>query len=259
MNKVVIFEDNPDSLISKLLTRATVEVDMIFSKGCSNVITKVNEAILMGYKEIFVFIDLVPDNKRTVDAYNSLVCEGLDGVISARNRDGVSDVDLSEIFYCVIPIFCIEYIVLKSIGRNSYGKKRDYTYVGNMLNDLGAVYESVSGDTLERKFKSMLNGGKISRCFTSRESSTNIVTGKFYKEDCNCEEWGCSCREHLDVKGDKIYAELPLFFEDNTFKRRLQSLGLEAWSCNIDLLKEEIQKNYNNLCDLIGKPRIHII
>ena len=259
MNKVVIFEDNPDSLISKLLTQATVEVDMVFSKGCDNVITKVNEALLMGYKEIFVFIDLVPDNQKTIDAYNSLVCEGLNGVINLRNRGVLSEVDLSGIFYCVIPIFCIEYIVLKSIVRNSYGKKKDYTYVGNMLNDLGALYESVTGYTLERKFKSLLNGGKISRCFTAKESSTNDVTGKFYKEDCNCEEWGCTCKEHLDVKGDKIYAELPLFFEDDTFKRRLQSLGIEAWDCNIDLLKEEIQENYNNLCDLLNKPRIHII
>ena len=260
MKKAVIFEDNPDVFISKLLQTNTSGVDMFFSKGCGKLPNKLAEVVKDGYKEIYIFIDLVPDNERTRVAYNNLAKENLKRIYLSDKRKRFSNIDLSSIDYYVIPIFCIEYIVLKCIESNSYGRERDHEYLRDILSNIKKVYETIDGETLERKFKAILNGGKISRCFTDTSVLENSVTGKFYREDCDCSKWGCECKEKFDVKGDKLYAELPIcIYEDNSYKERMKEIGIDLKDYSISELKRDSQDTYDNLCELLDVVKIRII
>ena len=179
-NWAIVFEDNEQSPVSKLLESCRYGDRLYFSEGNDLLSLKVEELIEEGYDEFIVFIDLVPDNKSTKNLYLTISSD-LDELAMFNN------VKIS-----LIPIFCIEYVVLSYIKENNFGTYKDRKILDVYLQDIKKLYSDISGASLEKKYKSLLNG-RLSNCLHNIKGQRSVI-GMFYNCDCECEKFHCYCR-----------------------------------------------------------------
>ena len=149
---MIWFEDNSSKVISNFI-KSKCSVDVDFLDGNKN------RDKLIGTSGI-LFVDVVPDNFDTIDSHNMLK-----DYIRKNNLDIV-----------VIPIVCIEYIILKAFST------RSIPYIANLSNYKDYIIKQPSSQTLSTKSlekfcKSVLHHAEI--CI--RENSA-----LFYNVDCLC-------------------------------------------------------------------------
>jgi hypothetical protein len=79
------------------------------------------------------------------------------------------------------------------------------------------------------------------------------IDGKFYKEDCNCEEKYCQtlkCRDGLKLKAERLYTTLPIVKAiNNEIIEYWDSIGIQHGDCDIETAFEKIQDKYDKICD----------
>ncbi len=148
-----------------------------------------------------MFVDVSPDNIHTVKTYKSL-------------RENFSDyIDKGELF--IIPILCMEYIILQSFIRYNYLDASndfllqklvvDFDYKDTKVQD--EIHKKLFSSntkykpTLEKIFKAILKN-KDSRniCIQNKvkysengdtKIQDNNLYGMFYTSDCNCDSKYC--------------------------------------------------------------------
>lgn len=200
-----IFEDWEDDILSLFFQQAypreVVEKQFIYANGTGNIKNKIVEALNNGETEIYVFMDLVPDNLNTVIEYQNLL---------RIYGDNTS--------ILIFPIPCSEYYVIRSMH------KKSVIMVGDKFDEAGDIVRNrryfldadiIDSDT-DRKFcknfekfcklflkKAVLNCAKTSECLMDG-STENTMYNTFYKLDCVCSKSDDSCTEDTDTSSKNV-------------------------------------------------------
>ena len=169
----------------------------------------------------------------------------------------LKDIDLDSIECTIIPIICIENIMSKCIALNSFGSMKDTNLSLMMISDICKAYSKLNGNTLEKKFKDLLNG-KLRKCFSNKRESEGII-GKFYYTDCDCEKWGCKCASKVSEKAEKLYTTLPFIkISNDTYIDFTKSIGINLIESNSDTAKDRIQQEYDAISEKLNLHHIAI-
>lgn len=100
----LIFEDNENSAVSMCLLKSCFGSNIHFSNSCNNIKKTYNKLNDIYKNDFFIiFFDMCPDNMDTVGTFNDLYR-------FVSDKDNV----------IVIPIICIEYIVLQFLYCNDF-------------------------------------------------------------------------------------------------------------------------------------------
>lgn len=244
MSYYFIFEDSENTPVSQMLKHSYNGDRIYFSnsgtrlgkkiKGVRNLVGS-NGNIFLG------FLDVVPNNRNTVNLYN-------------RFCDSFSDYD--NVF--IIPILCIEYIVLKFLcnenilpyKENELLLIEDIVKAQNWNFPKGVLPKSDKhGGTMERVYKHILNDHSPS-CLINispQDKEKSIEYGKFYKEDCKCNN--CTlCQYTLSKKAEGIYCTLPIFdVPDETYKSILNNLDIRFKTTTIDVVLVKCKNIYKQI------------
>ncbi len=181
----MIFEDSEKSKISDLLLRTDEpivnSVDS-FAKGNDNLKKYIRRA-LREYNEVLCFVDVVPDNEYTVGLYNNLVRYSL-------GRELI-----------IIPIPCIEYVVLKSVS--ILPQFADNQIIKSVLS-----FSKYSESSFEVRCKAIINRDDTVRCLSKYAGDNS-----YYLMNCLCDSVLDHCSElSLDRKCALLYETLPCSF-----------------------------------------------
>lgn len=244
-NWAIVFEDNEQSPVSKLLESCRYGGRLYFSEGNDLLSLKVEELIEEGYDEFIVFIDLVPDNKSTKNLYLTISSD-LDELAMFNN------VKIS-----LIPIFCIEYVVLSYIKENNFGTYKDRKILDVYLQDIKKLYSDISGASLEKKYKSLLNG-RLSNCLHNIKGQRSVI-GMFYNCDCDCEKFHCYCKCQIGEKAERLYLSLPIVFSEEDYLQYLKKLRIQFEECSISSIKEDIRMLYKEVCLSLNLGEVKIL
>jgi hypothetical protein len=186
---------------------------------------------------VLVYIDVSPDNMKTVNLYMSLV-----GLYAAYTN------------VYIMPIVCIEYIVLKwlhlyfnYLEKETFDTKRlldDKDYVG--------LKQDYAVNSVELVCKRVLlhYSQTYSSCFSNKETR-----GNFYKDSCPCNSIRCKANVIpmlVKDKADTLYAQLPAYLCGAAFKKRLFNLGLICITDTYLKLLEKQRCFYIELANSLG-------
>lgn len=224
-----MFEDKSDSALSKLLAcayndtlKSEFEKVIIFSDGDRNIRSKLAE-YLEG--NIIVYVDVVPDNVHTIEAYKEVE----DYVLSSNITDRV----------IVMPIPCIEYYVIKAFCKFEYDEVKSVIDKQNYRDILYSHRgRRLRVKSFEKYCKSVLNN--YLSCFDS---------GYVYEADCYCpkvrdnqilEE--CICGNQLN-KAWMVITELPAFVNND------RNIYFKTKSVNLREVKMRLIQEYNKLAE----------
>lgn len=256
----LIFEDNENTPSSRLLRSSYNGHNIFFSDGCYNVLDK---AITI--KEpgdiIYILYDLSPNNIKTVKGYEELI------KVIFQN-------EYTDIF--VLPIICIEYYVCRfMLNLNALTTtKLNEELVDRIVKDFDwqALSDKWKGDkfvgsSLEHAYKYIINNTgslcMLNRVECRRNNNRDGVSikGKFYLEDCNCSRIYCrsKCNRSLKEKAERLYTTLPVFtIISDEHRDYIDNLGIALTEVDHAVIKENLQKLYNTICDSMGCERIKI-
>lgn len=237
--------------ISKLLLESSSGKSSIFSAGCD----KIAATLLANYNKndtFYIFYDLSPNNKETVDGYTNLV----------------EFVECYDNVY-VFPIICIEYIVLKILDRYNclLPNKNTKDLVDGIIKDFD--WDKVStqhkmdtyiGSSLEHACKHILNSQRM-RCMLNVNTleSNNTVNGKYYLSNCDCDRKFCklNCCDSRTLKAERLTLTLPICHVNDVNQYALwYSLGIVVNNTSIVEVLENIQTFYNKICDSMKLERV---
>lgn len=202
MKRHYIFEDNKQDDIQRLicyLYRFMPAVDTYFHwvQGASNILHTIKS--IGNEDEIFVFMDLVPDNPSTAEIYMD---------IRRIYKKGYN--------VLVFPIPCAEYFMIKALCNLNIQKTNQELL--SLLNE-EVYYSSSLLDTLEnqRYITSFERYCKImlkhldSECGYKSNNEDRIydrLKGRFYRKDCSmCD--GCSMEYTLQRKAEELLHNYP--------------------------------------------------
>lgn len=212
---MIIFEDGPETNISKLLEHCSnVHISReSFVSGNYNVvgaIDRVNDATI-------AFVDCVPDNEATISNYNS-------SVLKASEKKGT---------VLVIPIPCIEYVVIRYLS-TKYGEVQSLAVVHDLLS-FSNYHDGYRKSSYETYCKSVLNNNPVSRCY--RASRRYPKYAQYYKLDCKCglPEGGRHFDIALTEKANDLMSFMARYFTDSSLSVGLliesaKSLYKDMWS-----------------------------
>lgn len=208
-----IFEDKEDDILSRFMQRAYnpeyIENKFIYANGGGNLESRIDGAINSGEREIYVYIDIVPDNPNTINLYHKLISK-------YKYMDSI-------IF---IPIPCSEYYVIQSlIGSAVIRKGNEVLQAIDIIKFRGYYKDSEFIQTdKDRVFcknfekfcklflmKAVLDCANTSRSF-NEGSIINKQYEKYYTNNCVCTDSNLDCVDiSLDNKLRKLLSSYPCF------------------------------------------------
>lgn len=244
-NWAIVFEDNEESPVSKMFKSCIYGNRIYFSGGSGVLVSTVKKLINKGYDEILVYIDVVPDNEDTLDMYLT-VNTWLSKLAVVNNMKIV-----------LIPIFCIESVVLSLIASDNFGNNTDKRLLEVYLKDIKKFYEDIKGSSIEKKYKSLLNG-KMSCCLHNTSGKKSVI-GKFYRFDCDCEEFHCYCKCSINEKSERLYVSLPVVYAEEDYLTKMKELSVDVLECDIIGVKEDISRMYKSVCLALNLREIKIL
>ena len=255
----ILFEDSDEAPSSLLLKSCSNGNNIYFSNGAGKLAREMSKHLK--FDTLLVFMDVVPNNKSTINLYNSL------------NTDFEDDIDNNRLL--IIPIICIEYIILTMLIKWNYIQEEEIDGLHYLITDFN--YSELSSlpdvrnnttlqNSLEKICKYFLNNIKH-KCMKNGfeyKSKNNIKQGRdyssikgiFYETDCHCgkvRDDYCSIESSLIEKADRLYITLPVFDVINDeHKSSLESLGVSIVKYDINDKLKDIQNFYNNICSQLG-------
>lgn len=260
----ILFEDSEFVPVSMLLRKSYNGKNIFFSGGCNNLLSKAVKIQNPG-DIIIIYYDVAPNNSKTTKGYRNLC-----STIKTKN---IKDM-------IVIPIICIEYIVIKCLYKyNQLSipnrckdiekyliKDLDWnTYVNNNKNN--KMLNNYITSSLEHFYKYVLSQIQPQICklnshaYLGNKIDLTSGKGKFFYRDCPCEYYcNTKCEDKLQLKAERLYQELPLAtIKDNIDKQNIENLlGIKLVKRQlIDVEKERIDF-YDKLCINMGVNRIKI-
>lgn len=264
---IIIFEDNMTTPSSKLLKSCYYGEKIFFSGGSRNLGIMINKCLPLD--DLLVFVDVVPNNSYTVMTY--------------RNLNSMFHNEVKAGRLVIMPILCIEYILLKMLSRYE-GVISKNTYIKHLVCNFDYQNASVQSlinsnqkltDSLERVFKFVLtdvSNRSKHRClansfeYTEKEKGILVrnessIKGIFYDKDCKCDSRYCrlGIRDSLELKAEKLYTTLPLFYVDNDVHREyLRKFGINTKDCDITEVFNKVQEFYDIICKELGVASINI-
>ena len=231
-----IFEDNGNTPSSKLLKESYNGDNIHFSFSNRYLVNKVDELISKGFKDIIVFVDVVPNNDNTISLYKSLSDE------KYGNEEWGNVI--------IVPIICIEYFLAKLCLDNGYfgDGYKDRLAVKYLVNDFcwDKIPEKYKSISLEKLYKRLFIDNKV-----NKECLINISSyGRFYKDDCNCCELST---DTLSKKAELLYTSLPIFdVIDSMHENIIKKLSISTEEADIAKFSEIHNKFYNYICKTMG-------
>ena len=252
-----IFEDGFKTIdnstpSSRLLKSSYNGNNIYFSNGNSNIITILNS--IYNPEDLFIiFLDVVPNNKALVEKYKEydirLETDGLD----------------SNTF--IIPIFCIEYYLIKFLDKLGILFTKDKK-IKNIYDNLyktfnwGNLDDSFNLKSIEKIYKEIIKLQKP-YCLRNENNLSKYYYGNFYKDSCtNCKDKRCIKKVNfsLEYKAELLYTSLPIFsIISEKHQSRLKDLGIETIDTDITYIKQYMQTLYNSLCKSMGVDKITIL
>lgn len=197
MDMLTIFEDSKESVISNIITKAYIEPNVRFTNGAKNL-----EVFLDKYtaidKHVYCYVDVVPDNPKTVDTFISLKAKY---VCSSHIH--------------IIPIPCMEYFVLLSLLRFNKVTEEE---ISNLLyvktGDSKYTMKCYSDKSFEKYCKRLLNNNKW-KCVHNIAVKKGGI-GYWWGSSCICDYSVSACKEevYLFDKIAFVISEFPVFPDD---------------------------------------------
>jgi hypothetical protein len=237
-----LFEDDEKSPISIMLSSSSYGNNIHFSSGNDYLRLEINKLLKQDSNtSVYVFMDCPPNREDICTRYEDLCM-----IFDSDSRVNV------------FPIICIEEIVLQMLNKyySIEVPNRLVNLVENTVEDFNWAGVSQSfkddkyiGSSLEHLYKYIISQC-IMKCF---HNVNGDIDGKFYKEDCNCEEKYCQtlkCRDGLRLKAERLYTTLPIFKAiNNEIIEYWDSVGIQHGDCDIETAFEKIQDKYDKICD----------
>lgn len=241
---VFLFEDSPRTPSSKLLVNSYNGKSIYFSDGNLLVRSKVEELLNEGCTKIILFLDVNPNNSNTISLLSHL---STIKYIDERWKDVV-----------IVPIICIEFFIASICKKFGYFNEEQLqrSIVKYLVNtfDWNKMPNMVKSKSLEKIYKRLFEAsGKCQFCLENRDGS-----GKFYLQDCNCEDCDLS-KANLLLKAEQLYMSLPMFeVIDKEHEKVLHEFGIDFNAISLEELHNKQQEFYNDICLKMGKNRILI-
>lgn len=188
--KRLIFEDKESSNISKLIKYYYKNSDthLEFTDGNQNLISHLED--IKDDDVTLVYIDVVPDNFRTIVVYRKCL-------------KFINDHEIANIL--VLPIPCIEYFIYSVFCVNIFNANTKMLNANNYKNNLyNSRNRKLDVSSYEKYCKSLVNN----------TASCIGKDGTFYLTDCMCKRPIDVCREYyLKKKAADFVLNLPLSFK----------------------------------------------
>lgn len=206
---IYIFEDKNSSPISRLLIQnCCYGCNFYFSEGASGLA----KALCKQYKKddfFIVFIDLVPNNQATFKYYNDL-------------KQIIDDLEYQNVV--LVPIICMEYVVLKVLvkyyqyqARSSHAILMEHLIkefnwsdipIGLKLREDGKEYslEKLCKQLLNNSIPSCMKTDKGSKYFYTMNQQECPETDEMLDQRKRC---GTACGR-LKERAERVFAQLPL-------------------------------------------------
>lgn len=266
----IIFEDGETSTISQLLLASLLGTDMRFLNGVGNIVEHLRKNADL-YKDDFllIFIDVVPDNPNTVKDYYRVCTEMLT----------IRGVDFKKSCY-VVPIFCIEYYVLKYA--NWFLKLQEVTEFLTKYNTPFGLqpYDTVVSESGVLQSRGNTMKSYENRCKAVLEYLSNIhlpfegehkgkypcltdisiknkrfnggETACLYLEDCSSCDRPCkfALAGEQAYKANWLYVQLPVFMNTAQLEQCLKSeFKTTTWEQLVVSLRKEYDDLYGTICE----------
>jgi len=236
----LIFEDNPDSAISYLLLRCYNKDSIIFSSG--NGLLFYELSLIYNVEDsYYIFLDYNCRNK-LYEVYLDLLQKIK---TEYNNPDNVH----------IIPIPCIEYIVLDMLHKYEYC---DHIWLQDVLGFNREIIKGIKGTGLEGKLKNYLDSlGEEYVNYNlnpDEKKGINVIDneGLFYIEDDGMPS----------MKAERLYTMLPLsddlIYVDDTYVNILLKFDIQNKMLTIDELNNERCSFFDNMSDSLGYARKRI-
>lgn len=263
----IIFEDNKDTPSSILLSKSYYGDSIKFSGGARSLGKLIYQYI--DSDDVLVFVDVSPDNVYTVRTYNSL------------NDEFEKYISSGRLF--IIPIICIEYIILTALIRHKYLdtsnnlllQKLVVSFEYSNIQVQSIIHEKLfsttsekSKPTLEKLYKAMLKAEAARySCLQNKSIKNNqkASSGIFYTLDCKCDPKYCklgtvsnqalTC-ESLESKAEKVFTSLPIIFADSSYLRYLTKLGIAFKKDTVSDILKDIKTHFGIICSELGMDNI---
>lgn len=219
-----IFEDKKDDPLSILFQTSYdaefVNSHFIYSEGNGKIIKNLDELLKSGEDDIFVIMDLIPDNKETCKIYNMILTR------QKRNPRII-----------ILPIPCAEYYIIALLYNTGVLKWSDE--VANILNR-GTLFNTKLIKTEEdrqftRNFEKLCklvlntlppdcakNIKVIKEGTTSRRNTSYKI---FYSKDCKCGTDDNTCTQITLISKSETLLSLYECFPSNSCIDRVNKLG----------------------------------
>lgn len=241
MSYKFIFEDNIDTPSSALLLKSNSNI--YFSGGNRRLQLKLQQ--IYNNTDVFIiFCDVPPNNSHTIQEYHNLV-----DVIKENNMKNVY----------VIPIICIEHIIIKFLNKHNYLGKQNricQSILDNLINTLNwdnllpqiKYNENNEEVSLEKIFKRFMSEQPL-LCQHNKNSKRIVLEGKFYREDCLCARKYCAINStsNASKKSLQLYAELPIFSLNAQQQVNMAQLNITISKININKVLQKQKKYYEAL------------
>lgn len=214
---IFVFEDKKSDLLSKLFMTAYKSCNFIYTEGNGNLVKEVTSIIKSTEERIVVFLDTIPDNKDTINIYNTLKR------LSLKNDYRV----------IVMPIVCSEYYFICSLPSSMFVSRLgldiclDKKYWKN--SELVATSDKKFTKNFEKYCKLVLLKN-VKDC-AKHSRSNNDLYGFYYCKDCLCNSSDLFCEDKsLLEKAISYVSKYPVYPAKNY-------LG-DCTICSIDKLWE---------------------
>ena len=239
----ILFEDNKNSPVSQLLLSSFYGSQMTFCESCTRVPSQLKRVFKENSDdEIFVFLDVVPQNLQSILCYKKLHASEI-----YQNNKNIH----------LIPIFCIEYYVCLLLQKlnllSETPRIKDLVdFIFNKKYNVKLSEEHLAENSLERWLKHILK----SQCDCLRNSISEKYPnrGLFYLNDCpnsNCTSCS-SCIMERTLKAELLYLLLPISTGDEEYLDYLKSLGISYTKTSASEAYHLLIEEYRTICNALG-------
>lgn len=193
-----IFEDCQDNTLCQLFNMAysdEVQAKFLYANGNGNLKKLVTEILNNSEEELYVFMDMVPDNYDIVKIYRKLA------KLSQKNNYKVM----------VLPIICREYYAIKAFkDLELFKENKNIDICLNKLDYTDVVGEDIYGNALKNSvnFENFCKNvlASIGKTCLALPRYLNEDAGWFYKSNCPCAIDSCVSLSLSDKVEDNIRA-----------------------------------------------------
>jgi hypothetical protein len=236
---IIIFEDNANTPSSVLLRHSCFSDKLRFSEGNKKLLVTISK--YLSEDIVLVFVDVVPDNECSVMTY-----------IDIRTRF----INNTNVF--VMPILCIEYILLLFLKEYYPNMLVDNAYVDSLITNFDYNKIRKLGRNLEKVCKGVLaNVGNKYSCLLN-----DVKHGDFYTSSCICDRGkhiNCDTSVSLSTKANQLYCTLPLYVTNADFDKIVNDIGKHVNRTTLDLALQEQQKLYDYACERMSLASIRLL